>query len=219
MKAALHNFVRATMRFIAAAIVSVSLSNHATSDTLVANEYLHYGQRLSSPGCFYHLDMQADGNLVLYGSMQQLNPLWASNTGGVGAYAVMQPDGNLVVYNWSNAPVWHREHRASGGRAWICKTTAISLSTAEARRRSSQLTARSGRQGPTARVSGSPTAISPPWSPPWKMTATGRAAITRSLTSIETGHRRASTGVHRTAAARHLRMCPLLCKVPKRVVG
>jgi hypothetical protein len=106
MKTALLKFARASAVCIAAAVSSLSLSNEAASDTLFANEYLYHGQRLSSPGCFYHLDMQADGNLVLYSGIQQTSPVWASNTVGAGAYAVMQADGNFVVYDWGNAPVW-----------------------------------------------------------------------------------------------------------------
>jgi hypothetical protein len=50
------------------------------------------------------LNMQSDGNLVLY---QGTTPLFATNTVGKRtAFAVMQGDGNLVLYNTSGQPVW-----------------------------------------------------------------------------------------------------------------
>ncbi len=52
------------------------------------------------------LDMQPDGNLVLYD--QNKKPLWHTSTWGKGASRlVMQDDGNLVVYSASGAPTWH----------------------------------------------------------------------------------------------------------------
>jgi len=52
------------------------------------------------------LDMQPDGNLVLYD--QNKKPLWNSSTWGKGASRlVMQDDGNLVVYSASGAPTWY----------------------------------------------------------------------------------------------------------------
>ncbi|MFF7632297.1 ricin-type beta-trefoil lectin domain protein [Kitasatospora sp. NPDC008050] len=53
-----------------------------------------------------HLDMQADGNLVLYSSTTG-RALWSSVTWGhPGAWATMQPDGNLVVYAPGGAALW-----------------------------------------------------------------------------------------------------------------
>ena len=42
------------------------------------------------------IDMQPDGNLVLYGT----DPTWSSKTQGYpDAYYVMQPDGNLIIHS------------------------------------------------------------------------------------------------------------------------
>jgi len=51
--------------------------------------------------------MQADGNLVLYGTGS--GHLWASNTRGGGdtSYFILQDDGNAVVYH--TAPLWDSE--------------------------------------------------------------------------------------------------------------
>jgi uncharacterized membrane protein YgcG len=55
-----------------------------------------------NPGAY--LEMQPDGNLVVYRSDRY--PLWASNTNGYGpsAFARLQSDGNFVVY--SRAALW-----------------------------------------------------------------------------------------------------------------
>ncbi|MWV31374.1 excalibur calcium-binding domain-containing protein [Rathayibacter iranicus] len=51
------------------------------------------------------LDMQSDGNAVIYGSAAGAR--WATNTSGnPGARMVMQNDGNLVVYAASGRPLW-----------------------------------------------------------------------------------------------------------------
>jgi hypothetical protein len=51
------------------------------------------------------LDMQADGNLVLYKGKEAL---WASKTSGhPGAYLSLQDDGNLVIY-YGSTPIWTR---------------------------------------------------------------------------------------------------------------
>lgn len=51
------------------------------------------------------LVMQTDGNLVLYDAGN--HPLWFTNTGGSpGAKLSLQLDGNLVLYSASNTPLW-----------------------------------------------------------------------------------------------------------------
>ena len=75
----------------------------AASGELFENGYLFAGQSLVGSSCYVHLDMQSDGNLVLYYGSQAA---WATNTVGSGAYAEMQTDGNFVVYNWNNNPVF-----------------------------------------------------------------------------------------------------------------
>ena len=72
--------------------------------TLTANQELTTGQSLASCNGDYTLDMQGDGNLVLY---QNGTALWASNTSGSAAdEAIMQGDGNLVLYTSAGSPVW-----------------------------------------------------------------------------------------------------------------
>lgn len=66
------------------------------NDKLSPGERLLPGWSLRSADGRYHLDMQSDGNLVVYAPDKAL---WASNTAGhPGAWAVMQGDGNLVIY-------------------------------------------------------------------------------------------------------------------------
>ena len=50
------------------------------------------------------LDMQADGNLVLYTTDGK--PRWASNTSGQNAYVKIQDDRNVVLYNGDGAVLW-----------------------------------------------------------------------------------------------------------------
>ncbi|WP_051969950.1 ricin-type beta-trefoil lectin domain protein [Kitasatospora azatica] len=69
-----------------------------------AGTVLHAGDSVQSKAG--HLDLQADGNLVLY-SKATGHARWSSNTWGhPGATAVMQPDGNLVVYAPQGWPLW-----------------------------------------------------------------------------------------------------------------
>jgi hypothetical protein len=71
---------------------------------LTANHELTTGQSLTSCNGDYTLDMQGDGNLVLY---QNGTALWASNTSGSAAdEAIMQGDGNFVLYTSSGSAVW-----------------------------------------------------------------------------------------------------------------
>jgi hypothetical protein len=75
-----------------------------SSGTLTANQQLTTGQALLSANGDYGLNMQGDGNLVLY---QGSTALWSSGTSGTAATrAVMQGDGNFVLYSSSGAAVW-----------------------------------------------------------------------------------------------------------------
>jgi hypothetical protein len=55
-----------------------------------------------APGA--RLDMQADGNLVLYKTDGGV--AWASNTSGQNAYVKIQDDRNVVLYNGDGAVLW-----------------------------------------------------------------------------------------------------------------
>jgi hypothetical protein len=75
----------------------------ASNSNLLPNGTLQPNHGIRSPDGRFTLDMQTDGNLVLYKGDQAL---WSSNTcGQTGAYATMQADGNFVVYNGSRS-VW-----------------------------------------------------------------------------------------------------------------
>lgn len=84
----------------------------ANDSYLFANQLLFPGQSIVAPGCYYHLEMRQDGNLVLYA---QNTALWASGTVGPGRYAAMQSDGNFVVYNINGTAYWSTgTHRYPG---------------------------------------------------------------------------------------------------------
>ena len=87
-------------------------SQHATGahsnkpsvvSALASGATLLSGQSLVSPNGKFKLDMQGDGNLVLYGAGLVL---WDSGTlNDASDYATMQGDGNFVIYK-SNRPIW-----------------------------------------------------------------------------------------------------------------
>jgi hypothetical protein len=75
--------------------------------TLRAGQTLFAGQSISSPDGQFHLDMQADGNLVVYMGAGTGFAVWNSGTQGSGAVgATMQADGNFVLYAPANRAVW-----------------------------------------------------------------------------------------------------------------
>ena len=79
-------------------------STPAACGTLTANHQLAAGQTLVSCNGAYRLNLQADGNLVLY---KGSSALWQSATAGSAASrAVMQGDGNFVLYRSSGSVVW-----------------------------------------------------------------------------------------------------------------
>jgi PAN domain len=97
-----------------------ALADGSPRSTLFEGEYLFQGQRLVSDDCYYHLEMQGDGNLVVYGGYEGGTSLWATGTyqrcGGVwpfvscapaaAQYATLQGDGNFVVYWEAGFPAW-----------------------------------------------------------------------------------------------------------------
>jgi hypothetical protein len=92
----------------AAAIATVAAAAPipSASDNLVGGEYLFPGQGLVAAGCFYHLEMQGDGNLVTYGGGSS-SAIWSAGTQNRGGYAVLQGnDGNFVIRNWNDQAVW-----------------------------------------------------------------------------------------------------------------
>lgn len=73
--------------------------------SMFANELLFGGERIWSCNGSYYLEMQTDGNLVLYKASNG-RALWSSGTfGSTGYAAIMQPDGNLVVYDMFDQPL------------------------------------------------------------------------------------------------------------------
>ena len=65
---------------------------------LGSEQLLIESQSLVSESGAYNLDIQSDGNLVLYAGGSAA--IWATGTGGnAGAYVKMQNDCNLVVYS------------------------------------------------------------------------------------------------------------------------
>jgi hypothetical protein len=82
--------------------------------SMVAGDYLSVGQYLTSASGGYILFMQADGNLVEYGSAGEA--LWNAGTEGTGSdnYAALQSDGNFVVYTSAGKAVWKSGTEGTG---------------------------------------------------------------------------------------------------------
>jgi hypothetical protein len=82
--------------------------------TLTANHSIAANQSLASCNGTYNLDMQGDGNLVLYHSG---SAIWSSGTAGTAAVkASMQGDGNFVLYTSTGTAVWSTKTSSTGAR-------------------------------------------------------------------------------------------------------
>ena len=110
----------ATFAIIGVAYLVISHAA-AGSNYLEDGETLYVGQSLNS-GNGYTLDMQGDGNLVIYNPSGA--PTWASNTVGTGNNdrLIMQGDGNLVLYNASGGAVWSSGTYGYGASALFMQT-------------------------------------------------------------------------------------------------
>lgn len=87
-------------------VVGAVPAQAAPSDTLAAGQSLAGGERLTSPNGAYSLDVQPDGNLVLYAPGGRV--LWNSWTwNNPGSRLVFQTDGNLVLYSATGRVLFH----------------------------------------------------------------------------------------------------------------
>ena len=68
---------------------------------------LGIGAALESANKRFRLNMQSDGNLVLYKEPEH-RPIWHTNTINTGGFrANMQSDGNFVLYTEKSVPIWN----------------------------------------------------------------------------------------------------------------
>ena len=117
--------VRAEQSGYAAPPKSVYILSGTTTDRLISgtgaiNGYLQQNQKLVSNSKAYEVDMQSDGNLVIYTANRQV--VWATGTNGKGTAPyelAMQADGNLVVSGSTNT-VW-----STGAKAGTAPFTLI----------------------------------------------------------------------------------------------
>ena len=78
---------------------AVAKNSLSSGDSLNKNQYIISQDGQST------LNMQSDGNLVLY---QNYKAVWSSQTSGTDAIKlIMQSDGNLVLYDSKNSPLWN----------------------------------------------------------------------------------------------------------------
>jgi hypothetical protein len=103
-----------------AVVTARAVSALLADGSMVAEDYLFQGQRLNAPNCYYHLDMQTDGNLVAYKQGQV--PIWQTHTyvnpySPEGFFARLQTDGNFVVYSSAARPLWNSHTNGVGASA------------------------------------------------------------------------------------------------------
>jgi len=103
--------IRAEQSGYAAPPKSAYLIPGKTTDRLISgtgavNGYMQQNQKLVSKSGAYEVDMQTDGNLVIYTASRQA--IWATGTNGKGTApfeAVMQANGTLAVFD-SSSSLW-----------------------------------------------------------------------------------------------------------------
>jgi len=112
-----HRVVACASLCFGLAAASHASADGSASSVLLPGQALFAGQRLVSDSCVYHLDMQTDGNLVLYASLAPNTApyaVWSSYAHSSfpvpysdPAYTILQTDGNLVEYDTDdNRVMW-----------------------------------------------------------------------------------------------------------------
>jgi subtilisin family serine protease len=87
-------------------------------DRLIRGQTLHAGDSLRPGNGQYTLDMQPDGNFVLYNLSRQ--PLWHTHTDkNPGSYVTFQPDGNVVLYRSDNVPLWYLNTHGTASAVFV----------------------------------------------------------------------------------------------------
>lgn len=76
----------------------------AACGTLYAGTTLYGGESLRSCNGIYHLEVQTDGNVVLY--KDGLGAIWSTAVVSPGARFAFQTDGNIVVWGADNVGKW-----------------------------------------------------------------------------------------------------------------
>jgi len=98
-------------------ITLLFISFVSARNTLKETECLPYGSSLRSDNNCFSLELQFDGNLVMYCDYDG-SALWRSNTQETGANRLcMQNDGNLIIYGKDNQPKWAT--RTRGTESWF----------------------------------------------------------------------------------------------------
>jgi hypothetical protein len=81
-------------------------ANNFRGQALFPSNATSNASSLISPSCNYHLDMQTDGNLVVYAGAGTGSPLWATSTNNTNTdcgpgidcfYAILKPNGSFEV--------------------------------------------------------------------------------------------------------------------------
>lgn len=84
----------------------------AGDDCLDNGDELDAGQQLMSNDGRIHLDMQADGDLVLWQTYS--GALWTAGTSGVGNYLAVEEDGTMVIYTKDGGVAWTSDTGGQG---------------------------------------------------------------------------------------------------------
>jgi len=98
---------------------TVSTATPAPSELLMATSELKIAQNLLSINKRFGLDIQSDGDLVVYDNVAGMS-LWSSNTKGSQAdHLLMQNDGNLVLCTKDESPVWSSQTSSTQGDYYL----------------------------------------------------------------------------------------------------
>lgn len=111
--------------FISITLSVLLFSNVASGQLFVLRpgQSIPVGQNIRAGNGPFTLDMQKDGNLVLYKNAHGMHgegsfktPLWATNTDGQTVIScVFQRDGNFVLYASGNRAIWASNTDGQGG--------------------------------------------------------------------------------------------------------
>ncbi|KAG5666764.1 hypothetical protein PVAND_014774 [Polypedilum vanderplanki] len=90
-------------------------TNFIQGDKLAIDQCLVEGFSLKSANGEFFLNMQTDGNLVIYTTAKNV-PIWATNTATLGGKRVcMQQDGDFNIYSQSNNLIWSSKTKGKSG--------------------------------------------------------------------------------------------------------
>jgi hypothetical protein len=120
MNTSIKRLAVAVLTVAAAALPLLSTSSAGATDPsgnyvqlLPVGQALTVGHIVSSPDSINILELQTDGNMVIYARGRAI---WSTKTSGKKAsFAVLQSDGNFVLYTAADKPLWQSHTAKTAG--------------------------------------------------------------------------------------------------------